>query len=150
MPRNLRGWPSLVCLPLHSPIRVAMSSQAAPLVIGVTGGAGHVGLGVCQLALAQGHTVIALDRSPTGKIEPRERYQYKQVDATDFEAYKAAVQGCTALIHLAALFNMHDDDGNSLDDRMQHVSCHVRPALEIPAEGCLSIDHPQCECRHVL
>ena len=106
-----------------------MSAQGSPLTIGVTGGAGHVGLGVVHLALAQGHSVVALDRNPTGKVEPQERYQYKQVDATDFEAYKAAVKGCTALIHLAALFNMQDDEGKPLDDRVQHVSLLPLPDL---------------------
>ncbi|ORX37019.1 hypothetical protein BD324DRAFT_600634 [Kockovaella imperatae] len=72
------------------------------LKIAVTGGAGHVGTGVVKLALAQGHSVVAIDIGPRGKLEPQARYEYKQVDVVDLQAYKAAVDGCNAIIHLAA------------------------------------------------
>ena len=92
-----------------------------PLLIAVTGGAGHVGTGVVRHALSEGHSVIALDRGVEGKLPPQDRYSYKQVNVVDFEAYKAAVRGCTALIHLAAVYNQHDDEGISTDEVQQHV-----------------------------
>lgn len=93
------------------------------LTIAVIGGAGHVGVEVVRHALREGHSVVALDRAPHGMVAPQERYLYQQLDATDFNAFKDAVRGCDALIHLAAVYNHHDDEGRLLDDAFgQHVS----------------------------
>ena len=73
--------------------------------IAVTGGAGLVGCAVVQQALSDGHTIVAIDLPPTGKISAQERYTYTSVDLTDFHAFLAAVKGCDALVHLAALYN---------------------------------------------
>lgn len=93
------------------------------LTIAIIGAAGHVGSSVAQYALDQGHAVVALDRPKEGKIQNQARYMYQQLDATDFHAYKRAIRGCDALIHLAAVYNAHDDEGRLLDDAyLQHVS----------------------------
>jgi nucleoside-diphosphate-sugar epimerase len=87
------------------------SAASGQLKIAVVGAAGNVGRQVCVQALAEGHTVVGLDRPPSSDIPASERYSYQSLDATDFEAYKAAVQGCDALVHLAAVFNPTDIKG---------------------------------------
>jgi len=68
--------------------------------IAVTGGNGRVGQAVIELALAQGHTIVSIDRTParsqTGVIG-------LQLDTTEHAAVKNALKGSDALIHLAAI-----------------------------------------------
>jgi UDP-glucose 4-epimerase len=59
--------------------------------IAVTGAAGKVGRAVVELARSEGHGVVEIDR-------PR-------VDATVYEQVAEAVDGCDALVHLAAIPN---------------------------------------------
>ena len=73
--------------------------------IAVTGGAGLVGSAVVQQALSDGHTVVAIDLPPIGKISAQDRYTYASADLTDFDAFLASAKGCDAVIHLAALYN---------------------------------------------
>jgi UDP-glucose 4-epimerase len=65
--------------------------------IAVTGAAGRVGQAVVELALDLGHAVVPLDRmvAPDSATQP--------VDTTDYAAVEAAVAGCDALVHLAAI-----------------------------------------------
>ena len=100
-----------------------MTDPKIKLKIAIIGGAGHVGSEVALQALENGHTVVALDRPFEGKIKARDGYVYKQLDASDYHALKAAVQGCDALVHLAAVFHQHDDDGNITSTGVgEHVS----------------------------
>lgn len=70
--------------------------------IAITGGSGRLGRAVVALALAQGHTVVNIDRAaPAEGLVPGARFV--QADTTDFEGLKAAMTGCDALIHLAAI-----------------------------------------------
>lgn len=57
--------------------------------VAVTGAAGRVGRAVVELARSAGHDVVAIDRP--------------EVDATVYDELAAAVDGCTALVHLAAI-----------------------------------------------
>lgn len=97
----------------------------APLKIAITGGDGHVGTALVHLALSDGHTVVALDRSPDPSFQPPmlqgDLYTYKRLDLLDYPAFKAAVQGCDALVHLAAIYNKHDGHGNLSEEAPQHV-----------------------------
>jgi len=56
--------------------------------VAITGAAGRVGRAVVELALAEGHEVVEIDRP--------------EVDVTEYGALAAAVEGCDALVHLAA------------------------------------------------
>lgn len=67
--------------------------------IAVTGSAGKVGRAVVARAVADGHAVVEIDRP---------------VDVTDHDALRAAVDGCDALVHLAAYANP--------DGRPDHVT----------------------------
>ena len=94
-----------------------------PLTIAITGAAGHVGSGVCRSALDDGHNVVGLDISGTSKLPLQERYTYKSIDVVDFEAFKTAVEGCDAIIHLAATYTLRDKFGKVVRDVPQHVRC---------------------------
>lgn len=94
--------------------------SSSPLKIAVTGAAGLVGTGVVQKCLDEGHNVLALDQPKTSPLAARANYQYQQLDATNFEAFKAALDGCDALIHLAAVYN--NPTGEVPDRYKQHVS----------------------------
>ena len=94
--------------------------------IAVTGGAGHVGSAVVQAALEDGHTVVALDIPASGPTPAQDRYTYRPVDLTDYDAFRSAVEGCDALVHLAAIFNRHNGPGTPTEIvPPQHVS-HTR------------------------
>lgn len=93
------------------------------LKIAVTGANGSIGRGVVSHALDEGHTVVALDvahqaqHTPeaTAAVEDRaDRFSYKAVDLTDEAAFRDAIKGCDALIHLAAVYSLQnpkDPDG---------------------------------------
>ncbi len=74
--------------------------------IAVTGGSGRVGKGVLDLALAQGHQVVNIDRvSPAASADlaGRPNLTCIQADVTDYAALVSALRGCAAVIHLAAI-----------------------------------------------
>jgi nucleoside-diphosphate-sugar epimerase len=67
--------------------------------IAVTGARGRLGRAVVDLAVTHGHDVVALDRAG----EPSDAgVSYRAVDLTAYEALRSAVDGCDALVHLAA------------------------------------------------
>jgi len=125
------------------------TGDGGKLVIAITGANGMVGQGVTEKALSEGHKVIALDMGPTSlrsnnstisegegndgqqrkEKEAEGRYEYHQLDATDYEAYHKIVkeEGCTAIIHLAATFNKFGDNGELTSNVHSHVSLLVPP-----------------------
>jgi UDP-glucose 4-epimerase len=70
--------------------------------IAITGGSGGIGRAVVSAAVAQGHIVVNLDRSPPSPDHQTDA-PFVQVDMADFDAVKAALAGYEALIHLAAI-----------------------------------------------
>ena len=71
--------------------------------IAVTGGIGSVGKAVVDMALAQGHSVVCIDRAIPGNDVRKADVAYLQADITDYTAMENAVRGCDALVHLAAI-----------------------------------------------
>ncbi len=71
--------------------------------IALTGGSGGVGSAVADAALARGHFVVSVDRTPPPRPGEHPRLRYIQAEATDYDALVAAFAGCDALIHLAAI-----------------------------------------------
>jgi nucleoside-diphosphate-sugar epimerase len=69
--------------------------------IAITGGNGRIGRAVVQLALAQGHSVVSIDRVAAEATPPGGAFI--QADLTDYEAVARALRGCQALVHLAAI-----------------------------------------------
>lgn len=73
----------------------------------VTGGAGFIGSHSVAALLGAGHTVRVFDNLSTGAVEnlPPE-VELKIGDVTDAAAVEAAVSGCAAVLHLAALVSV--------------------------------------------
>ncbi len=76
----------------------------APILI--TGGAGFIGSNLVDALLARGYAVRVLDNLSTGKREnlPQdERVELIVGDVADAECVRRSVQGCRAVVHLAAV-----------------------------------------------
>lgn len=71
--------------------------------IAITGGSGRIGRAVIDLALAQGHSVVNIDRLPPAADTNPSGVTYIRAELTDYEAFEQALRGCEALIHLAAI-----------------------------------------------
>ena len=74
----------------------------------VTGAAGFIGHHVVKVLLEQGATVVALDDLSVGRPEmlpfkTNNRYSFIKADVADEVAVTHAMQGCTDVVHLAAL-----------------------------------------------
>jgi len=73
----------------------------------VTGGAGFIGSHIVRRLLSDGHDVRVVDNLATGRFsnieEIIEEIDFRRVDIRDLDAMKAAVHGCDAIFHLAAL-----------------------------------------------
>ncbi|MBC8336180.1 MAG: NAD(P)-dependent oxidoreductase [Anaerolineales bacterium] len=69
--------------------------------IAITGGNGRIGQAVVELALTQGHTVVNIDRIK-GDAD-LSGVTHFQLDTTDYDSFKKVLDGCEALIHLAAI-----------------------------------------------
>ena len=73
----------------------------------VTGGAGFIGSHTVDAALAAGHTVRVLDDLSTGTAANLpDSAELLTGDVTDLAAVEQALQGCDAVIHLAALVSV--------------------------------------------
>ena len=77
--------------------------------IAITGGAGRIGKRSTEIALAQGHEVVSIDRVAPGQeliklaSEAGGRLSFCYAEITDYAAVYNAFKGCDAVIHLAAL-----------------------------------------------
>jgi UDP-glucose 4-epimerase len=70
--------------------------------IAITGGSGSVGRAVVEMALAEGHNVVNIDRvAPPEPSQPN--VAFVQAELTNYDEFERAVRGCEALIHLAAI-----------------------------------------------
>jgi nucleoside-diphosphate-sugar epimerase len=71
--------------------------------IALTGSSGRVGSAILDLALAQGHDLVCLDRVPAPAEQQRPGVSFVQTDLADYDAFEGAMRGCEALIHMAAI-----------------------------------------------
>jgi UDP-glucose 4-epimerase len=71
--------------------------------IAITGGSGGVGRAIIELALAQGHDLVSIDRAPPaeGSLDPS--VLFVEADIGDYDALEQAFSGCDAVIHMAAI-----------------------------------------------
>lgn len=69
--------------------------------IAITGVLGIVGRAVAARALADGHTVVGIDRAEAASSGAPSAP--KRVDVTDYASLRDALEGCEGLIHLAAI-----------------------------------------------
>jgi nucleoside-diphosphate-sugar epimerase len=71
--------------------------------IAVTGGSGRVGKGFVDMALAEGHHVVNIDRAGPNKVTDQPNLTTIQTDITDYDALVNAFRGCDAVVHMAAI-----------------------------------------------
>ena len=75
----------------------------------ITGGNGRAGTYVVKEFLENGYEVINADTSSPNFIEPTEtkihNLSYKKIDFTDFGQTLSSLEGCDAVVHLAAIPN---------------------------------------------
>ncbi|MEO5807446.1 NAD(P)-dependent oxidoreductase [Devosia sp.] len=72
--------------------------------IALTGASGRVGRAIAALAVAQGHSVVGLDRVPRHEgLQPEVGFIEAEMD--DYDRLVAAFAGCDAMIHMAAIPN---------------------------------------------
>jgi nucleoside-diphosphate-sugar epimerase len=69
--------------------------------IAVTGSTGRIGSEIVRQALARGDEVVGIDR--VAPETAADGYSFVLAEATDYEAMVAALAGCDALIHMAAI-----------------------------------------------
>ena len=73
----------------------------------VTGSTGKAGQYIVQDLLENGYNVVGIDKNPpsdTGIVQPQD-YTFKTADVTDFGQVLSSMQGCDAVIHMAAITN---------------------------------------------
>lgn len=98
--------------------------------IAVTGANGRIGRAVVELAVASGHTVLALDRHVDDAAVPG--VEQAPVDVTDYAALEAALAGCDALVHLAAITGPGHVPDHVVHDQNVLGSYHaLRAAAEV-------------------
>ncbi len=71
--------------------------------IAVTGGSGRIGHAVVELALAQGHSVVSIDRALPAEGAARAEVTFVQANMTQYDDVEQALRGCDALVHMAAI-----------------------------------------------
>ena len=72
----------------------------------VTGGAGFIGSNLVDALLARGYSVRVLDNLSTGKrsnLPADKRVELIEGDVADAQVVRSALQGCVAVVHLAAV-----------------------------------------------
>ena len=71
--------------------------------IAITGSTGRVGRAIVAMALAEGHTVVGMDRVPAAPEQAHASLTTHVLEMTDYDAVLAAMTGCETLIHMAAI-----------------------------------------------
>ena len=71
----------------------------------LTGGCGFIGANLAPMLRARGHEVVILDNLSRGRrefLDDPAAYRVVEADVRDEDAVLAALEGCEAVIHLAA------------------------------------------------
>jgi UDP-glucose 4-epimerase len=99
----------------------------------VTGGAGFIGSHLCELLLAKGHEVVALDSLACGRLanlrdfERNPGFRFVQADVRDVEAMKPAFAGTDWVFHLAGLADIVP----SIEQPSQYYSTNVTGTFNV-------------------
>lgn len=70
--------------------------------IAITGGSGRIGRAVTTMALAEGHSIVSIDRVSPPSATKQGKVSFAAVDITNYQAFENALSDCNALVHLAA------------------------------------------------
>src|SRR5919106_4213437 len=106
-----------------------------PMLVLITGGTGFVGSHTVRAVMGAGHDVRLLVRSKervAPALEPLEIDPPPVIvgDATDPRAVRAALDGCDAVIHCAAVFSYHPRRARSVaETNLRATELVVRGAL---------------------
>jgi nucleoside-diphosphate-sugar epimerase len=71
--------------------------------IAITGSTGRVGSAIVEMALADGHSLVCIDRVAPAKGAEQPNVTFIQAELTDYDAFEKALHGVDALIHMAAI-----------------------------------------------
>jgi len=71
--------------------------------IAVTGGSGRIGRAVVEMACAEGHQVVSIDRVSSPPISNQPGVTFAALDVTNYPDFERALRGSDALVHLAAI-----------------------------------------------
>jgi nucleoside-diphosphate-sugar epimerase len=71
--------------------------------IAVTGSTGRIGRAIVEMALAQGHSVVGLDRLRPEAGSEHPNFTFHQLEMTEYHGVENALRGCDGLIHMAAI-----------------------------------------------
>ena len=99
----------------------------------VTGGAGFIGSHLCELLVAQGHQVLALDSLVSGRlrnlktIASRPSVRFVQADICDSEAIAPYFEGMDWVFHLAGLADIVP----SIEQPAQYFQTNVTGTLHV-------------------
>lgn len=98
--------------------------------LAVTGGNGGIGRAIIAQALARGDEVVSIDRSEPG--EARDGLRSVVAEVRDYDAVLAAVAGCDAVIHMAAIpFPFRDPDHVVHNNNVVGSYNVMRAAIEV-------------------
>lgn len=75
--------------------------------IAITGGSGRIGRAVINLALAQGHDVVSIDRVPAPPDLIQPNITHVRAEITNYPELERALHECDAVVHLAAIPSPH-------------------------------------------
>jgi len=72
--------------------------------IAITGSTGRVGSAIVDMALADGHSLVCIDRvAPAEGVAPLPNTTFVQAEMSDYDTLLSAIRGCDALVHMAAI-----------------------------------------------
>lgn len=72
--------------------------------IAITGSTGRVGSAIVEMALADGHNLVCIDRvAPAEEVEQQPNVTFVQAEISDYDGLLSAMRGCDALVHMAAI-----------------------------------------------
>ena len=71
--------------------------------IAITGTSGRVGRAIVDMALADGHTLVCIDRVAPAEPDKRPHQRFVLAEMSDYDALVKAFAGCEGLIHMAAI-----------------------------------------------
>ncbi len=102
--------------------------------IAITGGAGGLGTALSSLAVECGHTVVAIDRPVAGPGSESTGVEQVRLDITRYDDLARAVDGCGALVHLAAYTHPrgrpdHEVHGNNVVGSYNALSAAVHAGI---------------------
>lgn len=98
--------------------------------LAITGGSGGIGRAIVEQALARGDEVVSIDRSEPAA--PRAGLRQVQADIADYDAVLAALAGCDAVIHMAAIpFPFRDPDHVVHNNNVVGSYNVMRAAIEV-------------------